>query len=152
MPAWVRELIGVTARVILGMVFVVAAADKLGTPETFARAIANYQLLPLELVNVPAVILPWLELLVGLMLLCGLRVRTAALVAGMLLVTFTGALVSALVRGLDIHCGCFSQTAAQRIGWGRVVEDIGLLALAALLMVWTPSSWSVEQYLRRRGG
>jgi len=83
------------------------------------------------------------------MLLVGVRIRAAAAVAAVLLVVFTAALVSALARGLDIHCGCFSQTAAERIGWGRVVEDAGLLVLAVLLVVWTPSRWSVEQYLRR---
>jgi uncharacterized membrane protein YphA (DoxX/SURF4 family) len=149
MPAWVRELLGLAARVVVGMVFLVAAADKVGNPEAFARSIANYRLLPLELVNLPALILPWLELLIGLMLLVGVRIRAAAAVAAVLLVVFTAALVSALARGLDIHCGCFSQTAAERIGWGRVVEDAGLLVLAVLLVVWTPSRWSVEQYLRR---
>ncbi|GBD06985.1 hypothetical protein HRbin21_00795 [bacterium HR21] len=149
MPAWVRELLGLAARVVVGMVFLVAAADKVGNPEAFARSIANYRLLPLELVNLPALILPWLELLIGLMLLVGVRIRAAAAVAAVLLVVFTAALVSALARGLDIHCGCFSQTAAERIGWGRVVEDVGLLVLAVLLVVWTPSRWSVEQYLRR---
>jgi len=131
------------------MVFLVAAADKLGNPELFARNIANYRLVPLELVNVLAIVLPWLELMVGLMLLAGLRVQAAAMVAAGLLVVFTVALVSALVRGLDIHCGCFSQTATERIGWERVLHDIALLVAALVLVVWTPQRWGVEQYIRR---
>ncbi len=144
----VRELVGVGLRLVVGMVFIVAAADKIGNPELFARSIANYRLLPVELVNIPALVLPWLELLVGLMLLLGVRVRAAAVVAAGLLTVFTVALVSALVRGLDIHCGCFSQTAAERIGWGRVLEDLALLAAALGLVVWTPRRWSLEEYVR----
>ncbi len=144
-----REGIGLLLRLVLGMVFLVAAADKLGNPELFARNIANYRLVPLELVNVLAIVLPWLELMVGLMLLAGLRVQAAAMVAAGLLVVFTVALVSALVRGLDIHCGCFSQTATERIGWERVLHDIALLVAALVLVVWTPQRWGVEQYIRR---
>lgn len=144
-----RELVGFALRVVVGMVFLVAASDKLANPELFARTIANYRLLPIELVNLPAIVLPWLELFVGLMLVAGIRVRAAALVSAVLLGIFTVALVSALVRGLDIHCGCFSQTAAERIGWGRVVEDIALLAASLWLIVWTPRRWSIERYLRR---
>jgi len=146
-----RESVGLVLRLVLGMVFLVAAADKVANAEAFARSIANYRLLPVEVVNLVALVLPWLELLVGLMLVVGLRVRAAAVIASGLLLVFTVALVSALVRGLDIHCGCFSQTAAERIGWGRVIEDVLLLAAAVVLVVWTPQRWSVEQYVQQRG-
>lgn len=146
-----RESVGLVLRLVLGIVFLVAAADKVANAEAFARSIANYRLLPVELVNLVALVLPWLELLVGLMLVVGLRVRAAAVVASGLLLVFTVALVSALVRGLDIHCGCFSQTAAERIGWGRVIEDVLLLAAAVVVVVWTPQRWSVEQYVQQRG-
>jgi uncharacterized membrane protein YphA (DoxX/SURF4 family) len=146
-----RESVGLVLRLVLGIVFLVAAADKVANAEAFARSIANYRLLPVEVVNLVALVLPWLELLVGLMLVVGLRVRAAAVIASGLLLVFTVALVSALVRGLDIHCGCFSQTAAERIGWGRVIEDVLLLAAAVVLVVWTPQRWSVEQYVQQRG-
>ncbi len=145
----VREAIGVALRVLVGGVFLIASVDKLGNPEPFARAIANYRLLPVEFVNGVAIVLPWLELLVGLMLVAGVRIRAAATVATVLLAVFTLALVSAIVRGLDISCGCFSQTAAERIGWGRVVEDVALLFGALLVVVWPPQRWSLENYVRR---
>ncbi|MCS6965470.1 MAG: DoxX family membrane protein [Candidatus Kapabacteria bacterium] len=149
MAVYVREVLGIALRLLIGMVFLVAAADKLSNPELFARNIANYRILPTELVNIPALVIPWLEVLVGLMLIVGLRVRAAATVAVGLLLVFTLALISALVRGLDIHCGCFSQTAAERIGWERVVQDIALLVGAFLLALWTPHRWGVEEYLQR---
>lgn len=145
----VRDIGGLALRVLVGGVFVVAAADKLGNPEPFAQAIANYRLLPLQLVNGVAIVLPWVELMVGLMLLVGIRVRAAATVAVALLVIFTAALLSALVRGLDISCGCFSQTAAERLGWGRVVEDVALLMGALVVAVWAPQRWSLENYVQR---
>jgi|FaiFalFF_MnMetaG_3_1042247.scaffolds.fasta_scaffold00213_9 putative oxidoreductase len=150
MKTTATAVVAVLLRGVLGMVFLVAAAGKLANPEEFARTIANYQLLPVALVNLPAIVLPWLELVVGMLLIAGVRLRAAATVAALLLGIFTLALISALVRGLDIHCGCFSQTAAERIGWGRVLEDVLLLAAALLLAWWAPQQWTLEQYLQQQ--
>jgi uncharacterized membrane protein YphA (DoxX/SURF4 family) len=150
MKTTATAVVAVLLRGVLGMVFLVAAAGKLANPEEFARTIANYQLLPVALVNLPAIVLPWLELVVGMLLIAGIRLRVAATVAALLLGIFTLALISALVRGLDIHCGCFSQTAAERIGWGRVLEDVLLLAAALLLAWWAPQQWTLEQYLQQQ--
>jgi uncharacterized membrane protein YphA (DoxX/SURF4 family) len=99
------------ARIVLGAIFIVACADKLAHPGLFADAINNYRILPLVLVNPAAVVLPWLELLVGLGLLFGRADRGAALLALALMSGFTAALGFNLARGLDISCGCFTVAA-----------------------------------------
>lgn len=99
------------ARIVLGAVFIVSCADKLAHPQLFADAIKNYRILPQPLVNPAAVVLPWLELLVGLGLLCGRGARGAALLALALMVGFTAALGFNLARGLDVSCGCFTVAA-----------------------------------------
>ena len=95
-------------RLILGSVFIYASADKIIHPGAFAEAVNNYQILPETLINLTAVILPWLELILGIFLILGLWLPGAVLLSNLLLVTFFGALVFNLARGLDIHCGCFS--------------------------------------------
>ncbi|MFO7737291.1 MAG: MauE/DoxX family redox-associated membrane protein [Desulfatiglandaceae bacterium] len=98
----------VGARLILGAVFVYASIDKIAHPEAFAEAIYNYQILPDALINLTAIVLPWLELVPGLFLIIGLfREGSVCIVTG-LLVIFLGAMVFNLARGLDIHCGCFT--------------------------------------------
>jgi uncharacterized membrane protein YphA (DoxX/SURF4 family) len=95
-------------RLILGAVFVLASVDKILHPAAFAKAIYNYQILPDALINLTAIILPWLELLLGILLIWGLWLPGAALLANLLLLVFFGALLFNLARGLDVHCGCFS--------------------------------------------
>ena len=96
------------ARLILGGVFIFASADKIIHPAAFAEAVYNYQILPDTLINLTAMILPWLELILGIFLVLGLWLPGAALLINLLMVTFFGSLVFNLSRGLDIHCGCFS--------------------------------------------
>jgi len=96
------------ARVILGAVFILASADKIYHPEAFAQMIYNYQILPGALINISAIVLPWVELLLGCLLLLGWWLPGAVTLANLLLATFFGALLFNTARGLNVHCGCFS--------------------------------------------
>ena len=96
------------ARLVLGGVFIYASLDKIIHPGAFAETVYNYQILPDTLITLTAMILPWLELILGIFLVLGLWLPGAVLLINLLLVTFFGSLVFNLARGLDIHCGCFS--------------------------------------------
>lgn len=65
------KVIMLAARLILGGVFVFASVDKILHPAAFADAVYNYQILPDSLINVAAIILPWLELVLGSLLIIG---------------------------------------------------------------------------------
>ena len=95
-------------RVALGVIFVVASWDKIADPLAFAHTIANYHLLPLSLINLLAICLPWVELVCGFALILGLASRSNLLAIGGMLLMFIAAIGSALWRKLDISCGCFS--------------------------------------------
>ena len=95
-------------RLFLGVVFIYASVDKIIHPAAFAEAVYNYQILPDTLITLTAMILPWLELILGIFLVLGLWLPGAVLLINLLLVTFFGTLVFNLARGLDINCGCFS--------------------------------------------
>jgi uncharacterized membrane protein YphA (DoxX/SURF4 family) len=122
------------ARIVLGLVFLLYGLDKVFQPDEFARAIANYRLLPHELVNLLAVVLPWVECLCGLMLLSGQWVRSAALVAAFLLAVFVIAVSITLVRGLDINCGCFDSGEGRKVGLKLLAEDLLLLVISGVLI------------------
>jgi hypothetical protein len=95
-------------RLILGAVFVLASVDKIIHPAAFAQAIYNYQLFPDALINLTAIILPWLELLLGILLIAGRWLPGATVLVNLLLLAFFGALVFNVARGLNVHCGCFT--------------------------------------------
>ena len=79
--------------------------------------------------------LPWIEVVVGLMLLTGFWRREAALVSAALLAVFVGAVASALLRGIDIeNCGCFSVTGEGRAaGIKLILGDLAMLVGALVL-------------------
>ncbi len=106
---WSRQrVIILAARLILGGIFVFASIDKILHPAAFAEAVYNYQVLPDSLINLTAIILPWLELVLGSLLIIGVWMPGTVVVANLLLLTFIGVMIYNTSRGLDIHCGCFS--------------------------------------------
>jgi uncharacterized membrane protein YphA (DoxX/SURF4 family) len=131
------------ARLLLGGVLLVAGVLKLPDPAAAGRAVRAYRLLPEALVGPVAFGLPVVEIAVGLALLAGVFVRTAAVAAAVLMSVFLAAVGSAWARGLEIDCGCFGgggQVATGRAAYpGEVARDIGLLVVALALARWPAS-------------
>lgn len=134
------------ARLVLGGIFVYASLEKIADPAVFAEAISNYRLVPPSMVGFVAAILPWLEALGGLFVLLGFMSGGASLVLALLSGVFGAALSSALLRGLDVSCGCFTlRPGAAAAGWGHVALDMGFLALALLVLLKGPGRPALEK-------
>jgi uncharacterized membrane protein YphA (DoxX/SURF4 family) len=130
-----RRILFLATRIILGAIFVYASVDKILHPAAFAEAVYNYQILPDSLVNLTAIFLPWLELILGACLIAGIWMPATTLIANMLLVAFTAALLFNLARGLDIHCGCFStDTEVGASNTWYVLRDILFLGIGAVVL------------------
>jgi putative oxidoreductase len=120
------------SRFLLGLVFLVAAVPKIAQPGTFAASVEAYEILPVAAVNLVAILVPWMELLCAIFLIGDARVRPSAALLGMMLLVFIVAISTAVVRGLNINCGCYGGTGTP-VGWGKVLEDVALLIPAWLL-------------------
>jgi uncharacterized membrane protein YphA (DoxX/SURF4 family) len=140
---------GILVRMVLGAVFIYASWDKIAHPAEFARAVANYQILPLQLVSPAALFLPWLEMICGICLLIGWITRGSALIIATLLAVFIAALAYSIFRGLDIQCGCFSLSTDTAVPlYLDIVRDVVLLTMASWTL-WRPrgnSSIAMENY------
>lgn len=119
-------------RLLLGGSFVYAGYLKASDVHAFAGAVAAYQLLPYSLNYLVAATLPWLELLAGGLLLANRHVRASALVLTGLTSLFVAILISAIVRGLEIDCGCFA-AADPTTPWEALLRDLVILAVAHLV-------------------
>ena len=122
-------------RIIIGFVFLYAGMEKISDPSGFARAINNYKLLPFPLINIAALILPWIEVTAGILLIFGIRVKENAFIISGLLGIFTIAIIVSLFRGLNIDCGCFGTLSGAKIGIEKLIENI-LMLLAGVLLVY----------------
>ena len=129
-------------RLALGVIFIYAAWTKLFSfdswrislrPwELFAMSIDSYQLLPLAVVEAVARTLPWIELAIGLFLIAGIFLRSAAMATALLLAVFFGLMVRAYAKGMQINCGCFG--AGEVISWKTLLRDGSMLAASVALV------------------
>ncbi len=144
--------ISLAARLYLGGIFLFACGHKIVHPEAFALDIATYQTLPLGLVNLLAIVLPWVELAAGLMLVLGFRTRAATLLVAGMMVMFTVAIAVALAKGLDMSCGCFASqgSAEDPISWRTVLRDLSWLVLAGYVFFFDRRPFGLDRLLHRR--
>ena len=99
-------------RVGVGLVFVYAGWVKILSPQAFADSIATFQLLPSRLINLLASGLPPFELIVGGWLVSGWKTRIAGFCGLLACGIFMAALISAMIRGLPVECGCFGNASS----------------------------------------
>jgi uncharacterized membrane protein YphA (DoxX/SURF4 family) len=146
-----RPLLITLFRVALGAVFIVASLDKIQNPEAFATTIANYRVLPYTCINGIAIVLPWLEVIIGTLLVLGVWVRAGTIIAWGLLLVFSTAISHALVRGLDISCGCFTTNPdAEKMSLWTLIWDLIWLCWGILIWVFDRGQYSLFKFLNTR--
>ena len=135
----VRDIVGTVARLGLAAVFLVSGVLKAIDPDATYVAVRAYDLLPKLGVALVAGALPWLEIVIGLLLLIGIATRAVAVASAVLLLGFMVGVTQAWARGLSIDCGCFGGGGAVDPGqttYGReLLRDAGFLLLAGWLVV-----------------
>jgi putative oxidoreductase len=121
-------------RILVSGIFGLAAFFKLPDPAGTHLAVYQYRLLSWEASEMVAHVLPWLEAFAALGLWIPRLALGAAGLGSLLSLLFLGALGSALVRDLDITCGCFGNSGSAPALGLRVAEDLLLLSFNLLLI------------------
>ena len=142
-----RSIFALISRIILGAVLIVASFDKILHPEAFAKVIGNYNVLPFGMENVLAIILPTLELFIGCCLILGIMLDGSAIITAGMMGMFIIALSQAMIRGIDIDCGCFKQ-AGSTVGLETLARD--LIWLAMSILVWKRENKIFELFPKSR--
>lgn len=133
-------------RLIIGGLFLYASVGKLFNQEAFAKAIYNYKFLPDALVNVLAIVMPYMELFTALFLILGIFRKGSSFLVIVMLAVFIIALTRAYVLGLDISCGCFSlETVSKKSDiLMRIIQDIFMLIGALLIYIFSDRKKSIN--------
>lgn len=132
-------------RIALGLVFLAAGGLKVGHADVFASEIAGFQLLPHALIAPLALLLPFLELMVGVYLVLGLFTRFAAWFAAAEMALFAAAIASAVVRGISTSCGCFGPNDRSTTSWPEVGRDAGFTLMALVIAWWAPGALALDR-------
>ena len=123
------EYLSFALRIYLGYFFIYASLSKIPYPAQFAEAIANYRLVPYMVLNLVAIILPWIEFVTGLFLIIGFRSRASIIVIGLLLIMFDVMVLINMHWGAPITCGCYD-VVGEPIGWKKVLENALMLVFS----------------------
>jgi putative oxidoreductase len=132
-------------RVAIGLVFVVAGMAKIGHATEFAAQIAGFRLLPQPVIAPMALVLPFLELLLGGYLVVGLFTRASAWTAAVLFALFDAAIASAVVRGMTVSCGCFGPNDTTVTTWPEVARDAVLVVIAIVVALRAPGMLALDR-------
>ncbi len=135
-------------RVAIGIVFVVAAYGKLLHPDVLISTVINFNILPIGLAKVFAEVLPWAEMISGVMLITGFGTRGASLSISLMLVSFIIAIAINIHRGVSMECGCFDIFGMnEKVGTEILFRDSFFLIAAIFLVFTRDFLLSIDNYL-----
>ncbi len=134
-----RDLSGLTARWVVGGLFIYMGLNKALHPADFLKLVRDYDLVTNHyLLNAIAASLPWFEIFCGLLLVTGVAVRGAGLVMVLMLVPFTAVVFKRALEIAELQqiafcavkfdCGCGN---GEVYICRKLVENV-LLILASL--------------------
>lgn len=130
-----NDYLTLAVRLFVGGLFIYASYYKIVVPADFARSIWYYHMVPGNLINLMAIILPWLEFVCGLTLILGIWYRGSVVWINLMTLMFMIALATAYARGISIDCGCFKAGAASsNSARDTLIRDVGLLLLTLQLL------------------
>jgi uncharacterized membrane protein YphA (DoxX/SURF4 family) len=149
----IPDLVGLLARLILGIVLIWAGVSKVSKPAVSAQAVQAYQLLSFDVARYVGYGLPVVEILIGLLLIVGLFTRASAAVGGLLMLAFIFGISWAWAHGYALDCGCFGgggTIAASQTHYPlEILRDVGLAVCAGWLVVRPSTSYSLDHRLFR---
>jgi uncharacterized membrane protein YphA (DoxX/SURF4 family) len=132
MPYWIVATSVVGIRLLVGGVFLIAGIAKLKiNRSTFGKAIQSYDLLPDPLAHTLAIVLPFVEVIVGSMMVLGFFTEPSIMTALLLLFVFTSATIITLLRRKKVEgCGCFGSASKMKpLRWTLVIRNMVLFIL-----------------------
>ncbi len=127
-----------TASVVLGIIFLLAAFSKIGDLPAFQKSIQDAGFLPQWIEGVAVLLVPGLELALGVCLFTRLSPKETAILAMGLLLVFLGLGIYSNLIGHTSGCDCFkirTPTWLQLTGWWIVARNFVFLALGAVVFL-----------------
>jgi uncharacterized membrane protein YphA (DoxX/SURF4 family) len=124
------DALATVASVVVGVAFVVSGGSKIASGRRWHD---DARRLGAPALTIPA--LPWVELVVGALLVVQVGRPFVAVVALALLLSFTVLVLLRLAAGEHPPCACFGSWSARPLGRWHVVRNVALIVLAALALV-----------------
>ena len=102
------KIIKIILRLILGIVFVCSSIPKILSPSDFAVILYGYSIFPIYLINIIAIVFPFIELISGLSLIFMINYKPSLVIINFFIFFFIIIIGFNLLRGHQFDCGCFA--------------------------------------------
>jgi uncharacterized membrane protein YphA (DoxX/SURF4 family) len=140
---------------VLGGLFIMAGFMKLGDHRGTYDAVNAFHLgFGEPVLQVLSRVVPWTELLTGVLLVLGLWARGAAVVSILMMGAFMAGIASVMWRGLDVNCGCFGKLKLfcgdQPMGWCHLIRNSVMACAGLLILVMGPGAPALDNCCRGR--
>lgn len=125
--------VSVLMRLVVGGYFIYAASMKvMDSPEVFTKNIKGFQIVSPMWAPAMAIVMPWVEIVSAALLIVGVWVKEARLLIVLMLLVFITAVISSMIRGLPIDCGCTGKSDSPSSGWVIISRNTAFLGCLAL--------------------
>jgi uncharacterized membrane protein YphA (DoxX/SURF4 family) len=145
----VQPWLGLIARLTLGGVLFAAGFLKIDKIHESQMAVRGYEMFPTAISNAFGLFLPFVEIVIGTLLILGALTRAMAALGGLIMVAFVIAVAQAWARGLNIDCGCFGGGGEVAPGETKylqvILRDAGLVFLAGYLIRYPLTKFSLDK-------
>lgn len=151
--ARIRTAISTLLRLIMAAVFIYAGYTKVIDIPLAKLSVESYQIFPRDIAHIIGIVLPVLEIALGLLLLLGLGTRLVAIALSVMLVAFIAGIASLWIRGINVQCGCFggSLLAGGKPNFAlEIGRDVLMLAATVWLAIWPRTYFALEDLLGGR--
>ena len=141
-------------RILLGLVFLFAGIAKISDPVRFIFTLRQFNLFSEAVIPFMALYLPWLEFILGLFLILGLLYRASAFLLACLNTMFAIAILTVVVRGMEIDCGCFGMLAdilkiPDSADIKAVIRNVIFIGISVYIFIVKKTLFSLENYLKK---
>jgi uncharacterized membrane protein YphA (DoxX/SURF4 family) len=141
--------LGLISRLTLGGVLTLAGYLKIDELDKSQMAVRAYEMLPVPLANLIGIVLPFAEIVMGLLLIVGAGTRLMGILSALLMLVFVIGISQAWARGLSIDCGCFGGGGEVAPGEANyltpLLRDAGLAALGIYLSLYPRSKFALDK-------
>ena len=123
-------------RIALGVILIVSGASKLSEGAVFIDEVEDANVLPHALARFYGTALPYVEIVIGALLILGLFSRFAAGIGGLAALSFIIGNSTRLYRGFYGECGCFGNIAFLQFGTrDALIIDCVLMIMAIQILI-----------------
>ncbi len=140
-------------RIFAGLLFIYSGLFKILDIENFGRIILMYDILPVGFAPYMAVIVPFLEFILGVLLLIGFRIRAASFVTIMLMLLFMVFITVNIIRGNTFDCGCFELSRfgiKEEIGIPLLFRNIFIIVIVAIAFYAKKQILSLDNLIEKK--